>query len=178
MSITSTVLANLSKHLMLLKLSVPVMQVILSFVIPLVSLFLILLVIVSQLNLLIKLLMWTRNVLMIDLLIIRTVVNMILQNRLVLWIFLWCPYIFMNYIILLFFIFHHNFCNNNVDNFFKGYVRCNNFSTDKFLMFNSVVIFNIPGKNVLSSSVHFYQFSFFLRILAFYKQCFFIIFLI
>ena len=45
MSLRSTVLANLSKHLMLLKLSVPVMQVILSFVIPLVSLFLILLVI-------------------------------------------------------------------------------------------------------------------------------------
>ena len=26
-------------------------------------------------------------------------------------------------LVLLFFIFHHNFCNNNVDNFFKGYVR-------------------------------------------------------
>ena len=32
-------------------------------------------------------------------------------------------------LVLLFFIFHQNFCNNNVDNFFKGYVRCNNFST-------------------------------------------------
>ena len=63
-------------------------------------------------------------------------------------------------LILLFFIFHHNVCNNNVDNFFKGYVRCNNFSTNKFLMSNSVAIFNIPDKNVLSSSVHFYQFSF------------------
>ena len=121
MSVTSTVLTNLlSKHLMLLKLSVPVMQAIRSFVIPLVSLFLILLVIVSQLNLLINLLMWTRNVLIIDLLIIRTVANMILQNHLVLWIFLWCPYIFMNYIILLLFIFHHNFCNNNVDKAMSG----------------------------------------------------------
>ena len=35
-------------------------------------------------------------------------------------------------LVLLFFIFHHNFCNNNVDNFFKGYVRCNNFSTNDF----------------------------------------------
>ena len=43
-------------------------------------------------------------------------------------------------LILLFFIFHHNVCNNNVDNFFKGYVRCNNFSTNKFLMSNSVAI--------------------------------------
>ena len=30
-------------------------------------------------------------------------------------------------LVLLFFIFHDNFCNNNVGNFFKGYVRCNNF---------------------------------------------------
>ena len=57
MFVTSAVLANSSKHLMLLNLSVPVMQVILSFVIPLVSLFLILLVIVSQINLLVNLLM-------------------------------------------------------------------------------------------------------------------------
>ena len=32
-------------------------------------------------------------------------------------------------LIILFFIFHHSFCNNNVDNFFKGFARCNNFST-------------------------------------------------
>ena len=59
-------------------------------------------------------------------------------------------------LVLLFFIFHHNFCNNNVDNFFKGYVKCNIFSTNEFLMpnsfiyheFNSVAIFNIPDKNV------------------------------
>ena len=71
-------------------------------------------------------------------------------------------------LVLLFFMFHHNFCNNNVENFFKGYVKCNNFSTNKFLMpnsficreFNSVAIFNIPRKNVLSSSTHFYHFSF------------------
>ena len=97
MSLRSTVLANLSKHLMLLKLSVPVMQVILSFVIPLVSPFLILLVIVSQLNLLVNLLMWTGHVLMNNLLIIRTVANMILKNHLVPWIFWWCPYIFMSW---------------------------------------------------------------------------------
>ena len=63
-------------------------------------------------------------------------------------------------LVLLFFISHHNFCNNNVDNFFKGNVRCNNFSTDKFLTFNSVAIFNIPHKNVLSSSIRFCHFSF------------------
>ena len=71
-------------------------------------------------------------------------------------------------LVLLFFIFHHNFCNNNIDNFFKGYVRCNNFSTNKFLKsnsfiyreFNSVAIFNIPHKNVLSSSYRFYHFSY------------------
>ena len=96
MSVTSTALANLPKHLMLLKLSVPVIQVILSFVIPCVSLFLILLVIVSQSNLLVNLLMWTGNVLMNDLVIIRTVTNIILENHLVLWISWWCPYIFMN----------------------------------------------------------------------------------
>ena len=72
-------------------------------------------------------------------------------------------------LVLLFFIFYHNFCNNNVDNFFKGYVRCNNFSTNKFLTSNSVAIFNIPDNNVLSSSIHFYQFSF-----SFYEDSFFI----
>ena len=50
MSITSAVSANLSKYLMLLNLSVPLMELILSFVIPLVSLFVILLVILSQLT--------------------------------------------------------------------------------------------------------------------------------
>ena len=71
-------------------------------------------------------------------------------------------------LVLLFFIFHHNFWNNNVHNFFKRYVRCNNFSTNKFLMSNSVAIFNIPDKNALSSSVHFHQFSF-----SFYEYSFF-----
>ena len=37
-----------------------------------------------------------------------------------------------------------------------------------FLMCNSIAIFNIPDKNILSSSVHFYQFSF-----SFYKYLFF-----
>ena len=83
MSVTSIVLAKLSKHLMLLKLSVPVMQVILSFVIPHVSLFLSLLAIVNQINVLVNLFMLTGNVLMDDLLVIRTVANMILQNHLV-----------------------------------------------------------------------------------------------
>ena len=60
---------------------------------------------------------------------------------------------------LLFFIFHHNLCNNNVDNFFKGYVRCNNFSTNDFLTSNSVS----------TSSIHFYHFSF-----SFHEYSFFI----
>ena len=66
------------------------------------------------------------------------------------------------YELVLFFFVFHNFCNN------KGYVRCSNFSTNKFLTsnsfiyreFNSVAIFNIPHKNVLSSSYRFYHFSY------------------
>ena len=53
---------------------------------------------------------------------------------------------------LLFFIFRHNFCNDNVDIFFKHYLKCDSFSTDEFLTSNSftyrepysVTIFNIP----------------------------------
>ena len=79
--------------------------------------------------------------------------------------------------LVVFFILHHNFCNSNVDNFFKGYVKCNNFSTDKFLTsksfiyceFNSVAILNIPHTNVfLSSSICVYHFSF-----SFYEYLFF-----
>ena len=57
MSITLAVLAKSSKHLMLLNLPVPIMQVISSFVIPLVILLLILLPIVNQLNLFVNFLM-------------------------------------------------------------------------------------------------------------------------
>ena len=71
-------------------------------------------------------------------------------------------------LVFLFFIFHHNFCNNNIDNIFNGYVRCNSFSTNEFLTFDSfiyhefisVAIFNIPHTNVLSSLHRFYHFSF------------------
>ena len=67
--------------------------------------------------------------------------------------------------ILLFFVFHYKFCNRNNDIFSKGYARCNIFSTNEFLMpssfiyreFDSVVVFNIPQKYILSSS---YRFSF------------------
>ena len=72
-------------------------------------------------------------------------------------------------LVLLFFIFHHNFCNNNVASFFKGYVRCNNFSTNDFLTSNRVAIFNIPNKYVSTSSIRFYHFSF-----SFYEYSFFI----
>ena len=161
----SAVLAKSSKHLMLPNLSVPVMQVILPFVIPLVSLFLILLVIVSQLSLLINLLMWTRNISMNDLLIIRAVANMILQSHLVPWMF-WYVHIF--------FIFHHNFCNNN---FFKSYVRCNNFSTSELLTTNSVAIFNIKQKNILFSSIVFHHFNFSLYENSYSVSSVFIIFL-
>ena len=68
--------------------------------------------------------------------------------------------IFFYELVILVFIFHHNFCNNNVDNFFKGYIRGNNFSTNKFLTSISIAIFNILDKSVLSSSGHFCQFSF------------------
>ena len=46
---------------------------------------------------------------------------------------------------------------------------CNNFSTSNFSTSSSIAIFNIPDKNVLSSSVHFYQFSFS------FNECFFFI---
>ena len=72
-------------------------------------------------------------------------------------------------LVLLFLIFHHKFCNNNVNNFFKGYVRCNNFSTNEFLTSNSVAIFNIPHKYNSTSSIRFYHFSF-----SFYEYSFFI----
>ena len=72
-------------------------------------------------------------------------------------------------LVLLFFIVHHNSCNNNVDNFFKGYVKCNNFPANEFLASNSVAIFNIPHKYVSTSSIPFYHFSF-----SFYEYSFFI----
>ena len=69
-------------------------------------------------------------------------------------------FIYFYELVFLLFIFYHNFCNNNVDNFFKDYLRCNKFSTNKFLMSSRVANFNIPGKKGLSSSIHFYQFSY------------------
>ena len=53
--------------------------------------------------------------------------------------------IYFHELVLLFFISHHNFYNNNVDNFLKGYVRCNNFSRNEFLNYDSFIYhdFNI-----------------------------------
>ena len=79
-------------------------------------------------------------------------------------------------LVLLFFIFHHNFCNNNVNNFFKGYVRCNNFFTNDFLTSNSVAIFNIPHKYVSTSSIRFYHFSFSFYEYSIFKNSIFYIF--
>ena len=58
------------------------------------------------------------------------------------------------------------FFNHTFDNFFKGYVMCNNFSRNKFLnhdsfIYHDVNIFNISHTNVLSSSERFYPFSFY-----------------
>ena len=89
-------ISQLVKILMLLNLSLPVTQLILSFVIPLVTLFLILLVVFSQRNLFINLLMRNENVFMNNLLLIKTNTNMIWQNQLVSWIFWLYPYIFMS----------------------------------------------------------------------------------
>ena len=143
MYVTSTVLANSSKQLMLLNRSVPVMLVILSFAIPLVSLFLTLLIIVSQLNLLVNLSLRTgkrpherlvknNNSRQHDFTKPFNAVNILMMSI-----------YFNELVLLLFFLLHYNFCNNSVDNFFKGYVRCNNFSTNKFLTSDSVAIFNI-----------------------------------
>ena len=43
-------------------------------------------------------------------------------------------------LVLLFFIFHHNFCKGNIDNFFKGYVMRNNFSRKKSLNYDNLFI--------------------------------------
>ena len=134
MSVTLTVLTNLSKHLMLLNLSVPVMQVILSFVIPLKSLSLI------------ERLVNNKSSRQHDFTKPFSAVNILLMS------------IYFYDLVLLFFIFYHNFCNNNVDNFFKCYARCNNFSTNKFLTSNSVAIFNISDKNALNQLSAFLSF--------------------
>ena len=83
-------------------------------------------------------------------------------------------------LVLLFFIFHLNFCSSNVDNFFKGYVTHNNFSRNKFLNYHSFIyhnvnIFNISHTNVLCGSDRFYPFSFYFCKYSFfyiYIQCF------
>ena len=69
-------------------------------------------------------------------------------------------------LVLLFFIFPHNFCNGNVDNFFKGYITHNNFSRNEFLNYGSFIyddvnIFNMSHTNVLFSADRFYPFSFY-----------------
>ena len=82
-------------------------------------------------------------------------------------------FIYFYELVLLFFIFHHNFRSNNVDNFFKGYVTRNNFSRNKFLnydrfIYHDVNIFNISHTNVLSSSDRCYPFSFHFCIYSFF----------
>ena len=84
-------------------------------------------------------------------------------------------------LVLLFSIFHENFCNVNVDNFFKGYVTRNNFSWNKFLnydgfIYHDVNILSISDSNGLSSSDRFYSFyfckySFFIYIVHFFIFC-------
>ena len=79
-------------------------------------------------------------------------------------------------LVLLLFIFHHNFCNGNVGNFFKGYVTRNNFSRNNFLSYDSFIyhdvhsvnIFNISHTKVLSSSDRFYPLSFYLSEYSFF----------
>ena len=152
------------------------MQVIMSFVITLGSLFLILLVIVSQLNLFVNFFNVNRkrpyerfvnnkNSRQHDFTKLFSAANISMMS------------IYFYELVLFFFVFH-NFCNN------KGYVRCSNFSTNKFLTsnsfiyreFNSVAIFNIPHKNVLSSSYHFYHFSYSFKYSFFINSVFYNIF--
>ena len=84
--------------------------------------------------------------------------------------------VYLYELVLLFFIFHHNFCNRNVDNFFKGYVTRNNFSRNKFLnydrfIYDDVNIFNISHTNSLSSSDRCYPFSFYFCKYSFFIYC-------
>ena len=81
-------------------------------------------------------------------------------------------------LVLLFFIFHHNFWNGNVDNFFKVYITHNNLCRKKILIYDRFIyhdvnIFNISHANVLSSSDRCYPFSFYFRKYSFfYIPCF------
>ena len=149
MSVLSAVLANSSKHLMLLNLSVPVMQVILSFVIPSCKPVSYFVNDCQSVKPACKLIDVNRkrpherhvnnkNSRQHDFTRSFSAANILMMS------------IYFYELNFLFFIFHHNFCNNNVHNFFKGYFRCNNFSTNEFLISNSLSIFNIPHKNVLS----------------------------
>ena len=80
-----------------------------------------------------------------------------------------------------FFIFHHNFCNGNVDNFCKAYVTPNNFSKNNVLNYASFIchdvhkvnICNTSHINVLSSLDCFYPFSFYFCEYSFFIYSFF-----
>ena len=69
-------------------------------------------------------------------------------------------------LVLLFFIFHHNFWNGHVVSFFKGYVTRNSFFRNNFLNHDSFInydvkMFGILHTNILSPSDRFYPFSFY-----------------
>ena len=56
--------------------------------------------------------------------------------------------IYFNELVLLFFIFHHNFCNGNVENFFKGYVTRSNFFRNEFLNYDSFIYHDVNTFNI------------------------------
>ena len=124
----------------------------------------------------VNLLMWAGNGLMNDLLIRRSGFVKLFSTANILMLS-----IYFHELFLLFLIFNHNFCNNNVDDFFEDYIKCHNFSTNEFLTsnsfiyreFNSTALLSIPNRNVLSGSYRFYYISLsFLRIFVFHKQRF------
>ena len=53
-------------------------------------------------------------------------------------------------LVLLFFIFHHNFCNGNVGNFFKGYVTCSNVSRNNFLNDDHFIYHDVHSVNIFN----------------------------
>ena len=64
-------------------------------------------------------------------------------------------------LILMFFIFHHNFCSDSVDNFFKGYVMHGSFSTNEFLNYGSFVYHDVNIFNISRTNGVFLNFFFF-----------------
>ena len=55
-------------------------------------------------------------------------------------------------LVLSFFIFHHNSCNGNVDNFLKRYIKHKNFSWNNFFNYGSFIDHDVYSVNIFNIS--------------------------